>query len=191
LSSDEKLLLERAKSGDIEAFEKLIMGSEKKVYNIALKMTGSHDDAMDLSQEVFIKVYKSLNKFKEEASFFTWIYRITHNICIDEIRKKKKVVSISLDEEYESDNGNISRQFADNSLGPLEQLEIKEDMVILKKAIVKLSPQHRVALIMRDIQGMTYEQISEILKCPQGTVKSRINRARYELKEIIKSSFSI
>ncbi len=191
MSSDEKLLLERAKSGDIEAFEKLIMGSEKKVYNIALKMTGSHDDAMDLSQEVFIKVYKSLNKFKEEASFFTWIYRITHNICIDEIRKKKKVVSISLDEEYESDNGNISRQFADNSLGPLEQLEIKEDMVILKKAIVKLSPQHRVALIMRDIQGMTYEQISEILKCPQGTVKSRINRARYELKEIIKSSFSI
>lgn len=184
MSSDEKLLLKRAKSGDIEAFEALIKGSEKKVFNIALRMTGSHDDAMDLSQEVYIKVFKALSTFKEEASFFTWVYRIAYNTCVDEIRKKDKVKIISYDNEIETEDGELRVQIEDKALLPLEQVEKKEEKERLKKAITKMSLNHREVLIMRDLQGMSYDEIAEIIKCPPGTVKSRINRARQELKSI-------
>lgn len=186
MSDNERLLLERARSGDIEAFELLVEGYQKKVFNIALRMLGNHDDAYDLAQEVFIRIYKSIKNFKEQSTFSTWIYRITTNVCLDELRKRKNKNNIvSLDEEVKLDDSEVKRQVEDDRPLPeaiVEKAELKE---IVTDAIKKLKDEHKIAIVLRDIQGFSYEEIARIIKCPEGTVKSRINRARQALKEIL------
>lgn len=185
MDSNEKYLLEKSKEGDIEAFEYLVEKYQKKVFNIALRMLGNHDDAGELTQEVFIKVYKSIKNFKEESMLSTWIYRIATNACLDEIRKRKTRKFVSLDDEIKLDSGMILRQVEDDSPTP-DIIAEKNDMInVINKAIQMLSEEHRAVLVMRDIQGFSYEDIAKIIKRPEGTVKSRINRARYELKEIL------
>lgn len=179
----EKELVDRSKKGDIEAFEKLIMSYEKKIFNIALRMTGNREDASDIAQEVCIKIYKSINSFKENSSFSTWVYRITSNVCIDEMRKRKNVISLTgtgrNDEDYElpvEDKGRLPDQI----------VEDRENMDMLKKCIQELAPEYRIIIILRDIQGYSYEEISRILDLNMGTVKSRLNRARNLLKDKLK-----
>ncbi|MGI6778698.1 MAG: RNA polymerase sigma factor [Acetivibrionales bacterium] len=110
MSESEKDLLKKSKSGDIEAFERLIEGYQTRVFNIAYRMIRNHDDAADLAQEVFIKVYRYIKNFKEESSFSTWIFRITKNVCLDELRKRKNKHIISLDEEIKLNDGEVVRQ---------------------------------------------------------------------------------
>ena len=186
MSDNEKYLLERAKSGEVEAFERLIEGYQKKVFNIALRMIGNYDDASELAQEVFIKVYKSIRSFKEESSFSTWIYKITSNVCLDEIRKRKNKKVVYLDDDVKLEDGEVRHQIEDDSPSPEALLERKEIKRVVKEAIQSLSEEHRLVIVMRDLQGMSYEEIGKIVKCPEGTVKSRINRARQALKEILK-----
>lgn len=186
VSDNEKYLLERAKSGEVEAFERLIEGYQKKVFNIALRMIGNYDDASELAQEVFIKVYKSIRSFKEESSFSTWIYKITSNVCLDEIRKRKNKKVVYLDDDVKLEDGEVRHQIEDDSPSPEALLERKEIKRVVKEAIQSLSEEHRLVIVMRDLQGMSYEEIGKIVKCPEGTVKSRINRARQALKEILK-----
>lgn len=185
MSENEKLLLERAKKGEVEAFELLIERYQRKVFNIALKMLGNHDDASELAQEAFIKIYKSIKGFKEESSFSTWVYRIATNVCLDELRKRKNRKLTYLDEVIQSEDGDLKREIADQGLSPDAIAERKELKHALNQAILSLSEEHRVVLIMRDLHGMTYEEIAKITKCPEGTVKSRINRARLSLKEAL------
>lgn len=185
MSENEKLLLERAKKGEVEAFELLIERYQKKVFNIALKMLGNHDDASELAQEAFIKIYKSIKGFKEESSFSTWVYRIATNVCLDELRKRKNRKLTYLDEVIQSEDGDLKREIADQGLSPDAIAEQKELKRALNQAILSLSEEHRVVLIMRDLHGMTYEEIAKVTKCPEGTVKSRINRARLSLKETL------
>ena len=183
---NEQNLLKKAKNGDIEAFEKLIEGYQKKVFNIAFRMLGNYEDASELAQEVFIKIFKGIKSFKEESTFSTWVHKITTNTCLDEIRKNKNIINISIDEELKQENSNIHMQIVDNSPTPELVFEQKEIRNTVLKAIEKLSGEHRAAIILRELQGFNYEEISIILKCPIGTVKSRINRAKQELKEILK-----
>ncbi len=178
-------LLKKSKEGDIEAFEQLISAYQKKVFNIALRMIGNHDDASDLAQEVFLKVYKSIKQFKEESSFSTWIYRITSNVCLDEVRKLKNKKIISLDEEIKQGENEIKRQIKDIRPSPEDFTEQNELRKAINDAIMTLPEDQGVAIILRDIQGFSYEEIANITKCPIGTIKSRINRARKDLKEII------
>lgn len=186
MSDNDKLLLKRAKKGDVEAFEQLIGQYQKKVFNIALRMIGNPEDASELAQEVFIRIYRSLANFKEEASFSTWIYRITTNVCLDEIRKRKNTHNtVSLDEEVSLEDGDVRMQVADHRPTPEAVVERNEVQRMVQEAIGQLSEEHRTALVLRDIQGMSYEEISRITQCPEGTVKSRINRARQSLKEIL------
>lgn len=185
MSENEKLLLERAKKGEVEAFELLIERYQKKVFNIALKMLGNYDDASELAQEAFIKIYKSIKGFKEESSFSTWVYRIATNVCLDELRKRKNRKLTYLDEVIQSEDGDLKREIADQGLSPDAIAEQKELKRALNQAILSLSEEHRVVLIMRDLHGMTYEEIAKVTKCPEGTVKSRINRARLSLKETL------
>lgn len=187
MSDSEKLLLERSKSGDIEAFERLIENYQKKVFNIALRMVGNYDDASDLAQEVFIRVYRSIKNFKEQSSFSTWIYRITTNVCLDELRKRKNKNVVSLDEDIKFDDSGIKRQVEDDKPIPEAIVERDEVRKVVSDAINSLSDEHRTAIILRDIQGFSYDEISKITNCPEGTVKSRINRARQALKEILKT----
>lgn len=187
MSDREKGLLERAKAGDIAAFEQLIESYQKKIFNIALRMLGNYDDAGDLSQEVLIRIYKSIGSFKEQSSFSTWIYRITTNVCLDEIRKRKNRKIISLDEEIRLEDGEMKRQIESDEPSPEETAEAEDLKKIVNDAIGRLSEEHRIVIVLRDLQGLSYEEIAEVLKCPEGTVKSRINRGRQALKNILAS----
>jgi len=183
----ERELIRRAKQGDMLAFEELILQHEKIVYNLALRMMNHSEDAQDISQEVFLKAYRSLQNFDERSAFSTWLYRITHNTCIDEMRKRKGKQSYSLEEELESADGSMQRQVADAGDTPEESLMRKEQKSEILQALDTLSEEHKAAIILRDVKGMAYEEIAEILELSLGTVKSRISRARNQLKtEILK-----
>ena len=171
----------------MSAFEELIIQYEKKVYNVALKKIKNPDDAMDISQEVFIKIYKNLDKFDGKASFSTWLYRITTNTCIDELRKRKGKETYSIDNDIENEEGSYKREFVDNSPTPEEQTIIKESGNEIIKAMENLSDEHRTIIILRDIEGLSYNEIADITGVSIGTVKSRISRARLSLKNIIKN----
>lgn len=186
MSDTEIFLLRKAKNGDVEAFEKLIEGCQKRVFNIALRMLGNPDDASEMSQEVFIKIFRSLDGFKENSSFYTWVYRITTNICLDELRKRKNSQVISLDETISIKDNELKPQVEDKSPTPDIEAEKKELRRVVNSAIKSLPEEHKIVVVLRDIQGFSYEEIAKILNCPEGTVKSRINRARQSLKEILK-----
>jgi RNA polymerase sigma-70 factor (ECF subfamily) len=186
MSKREKMLIDRCKNGDIYAFEELIENHQKKVYNIAFRMVGNEQDAYDIVQEVFIKVFKSINKFKGDSAFSTWLYRITTNVCIDEIRKRKKAKLISLDAPLSIQGDEVKLEIPDNkaqeSFEEAERKEVREEII---KAINELNESHKAIIILRDINGYSYDEIANILECSLGTVKSRINRARGALKKII------
>lgn len=187
MSDREKLLLDKAKTGDVTAFEELIEGYQRKIFNIALRIVGNYDDANDLAQEVLIRIYKSIGNFKEQSSFSTWIYRITTNVCLDDIRKRKNRKVISLDEEIRVEDGEMQRQIVSNDPLPEDTAERGELRELVNGAIRSLSEEHRLVIVLRDLQGFSYEEIARILKCPEGTIKSRINRARQALKNVLQS----
>ncbi|WHH59938.1 sigma-70 family RNA polymerase sigma factor [Petroclostridium sp. X23] len=183
--SQEKMMVQKCKGGDMAAFEQLIENYQKKVFNIAYRILGNPDDASDMAQEVFLKVYKSISNFKEESSLSTWIYRIATNVCLDEVRKRKKAAVVSINSTIQLEDGEINVQMEDEGPGPDQLVEEKELREEVRKAIESLNDEHKVAIILRDINGFSYEEISNILQCSLGTVKSRINRARNALKNIL------
>jgi RNA polymerase sigma-70 factor (ECF subfamily) len=185
-SDNEKILLKKARNGDIEAFELLIEDYQKKAFNVAYRMMGNSEDANDLVQEALIRIFKSIKNFKEQSSFSTWVYRIVTNVCLDELRRRKNKFTISIDEDIQLEDGNVKRQIESEGPTPEESLESKEIQDIVTKAIEELSNEHKKVIVLRDIQGFSYDEISDIMKCPEGTVKSRINRARKALREILK-----
>ncbi len=187
MEHSEQLLLERAKSGDVAAFEELIDAYQKKVFNLALRIIGNYDDAADLAQETFVRIFKAISNFKEQSSFSTWIYRITTNVCLDEIRKRKNKKVVSLDEDIHMDDGDMKRQVVSDDPGPDEAAEREEVRRVVNNAINKLPEDQRSVIILRDLHGMSYEEIAKILDLPGGTVKSRINRARLALKNVLSS----
>lgn len=182
----EKIMIKKAIKGDRDAFEKLIIKYEKRVYNIAYQMFGNEHDAMDVAQEVFIKVYQSLHKFNNNSAFSTWLHRITVNTCIDAHRKRKKDQQVeSMDETKENDNGVLTKQYVDKGLTPEEAVIKKENITLVREAIDALKEDHKVIIILRDIKGYAYDEIADILDVSIGTVKSRIARARSQLKNTI------
>ena len=185
MSNHEQVLLERSKAGDIAAFEMLIEAYQKKIYNLAYRIIGNYDDAGDLAQEALIRVFKSIASFKEQSSFSTWVYRITTNVCLDEIRKRKNKKTLSLDEEIHAEEGEMKRQIMSSDPQPDELAEKEELRRVVSDAINSLPEDHRLVITLRDIQGLSYDEIALVLNCPEGTVKSRINRARQALKKVL------
>lgn len=191
MSDKEKDLLLKARNGDVEAFEMIIEDYQKKVFNIALRMIGNHDDASELAQEVFIRIYKSIKNFKGESSLSTWIYRITTNVCLDELRKRKNKNVVSLDEDVKHEDGEIKRQVEDTGPTPDIIAEKNEIRRVVKEAILSLPEDQRTVIILRDIQGFSYDEIAKIMNCPEGTVKSRINRSRQILRDRLKPKLEL
>ncbi len=187
LEQNEKVLVDKAKSGDIQAFEQLISGCQKKVFNIAFRMTGNYDDAADLAQEAFLKMFKSIRDFKGHSSLSTWIYRITVNLCLDHIRKAKKGKFVYIDNDIRTDEGDIQRELEYDGPGPEDEMERSEIRQAVADALSKLPEDQKIILILRDIQYFSYEEIAGILKLPEGTVKSRLNRARSALRDILRT----
>lgn len=180
---DEKELIRQAKSGNLKAYEEIIGLYEKKVFSTIYYMVKNDNEVEDIAQEVFIKIYKNLGNFKEESSLYTWIYRITVNVCIDELKKRKKVVY--LDEKIDTKDGEVELQLPDDSKSPTDIAEDNDLKDRLEKCIKKLPESQRMMIILRDIKGFTYMEIAEIMKMNLGTVKSKINRARASLKELL------
>jgi RNA polymerase sigma-70 factor (ECF subfamily) len=173
-----ELLVKRAQKGDNKALEELLFAYEKKVYNTAYRYMGNEADAYDMAQEALIKIYSRIKAFKGDSSFSSWVYRLTVNTCLDGLRKTKKKV-ISLDASIE---GGASYKDNANILPEEEALrvELRGD---IQKAINTLSSEHKSVVILRDINGLSYEEVAQYLSVSVGTVKSRISRARQKLKE--------
>ena len=183
----ENELIKKAQNGDGAAFEELISPYTTIVYNIALRILGNPEDASDASQEALIRVYRNIGKFKGDSKFSTWLYRIAYNACIDEYRRRKSklnIASVSVDDSYD-DSDNPLLEIPDTSPTPEEHTLKNERSKMLYDAISQLSPISKSAVLLRDVNGLSYEEIAEIQNCSLGTVKSRINRARQQLKEIL------
>lgn len=183
----EEQLIRRAQQGDNDAFEQLLLLHQKRVYNLCLRMCANPDDALDLSQEAFIKAWKALGQYQFEASFSTWLFRLTSNVCIDFLRRKKRRQETSLTENYEDSDDGAELQLTDAQPLPEEQAITNETRLELAQAMARLAPDHRAILHLRVIENLPYEQIAEILDIRVGTVKSRLARARIQLRKILKS----
>ena len=176
-------MIQRLQKGDREAFNELVVQYEKQIINIAYGMLSDREDALDAAQEVFIKVYKNISSFKGQSSLTTWIYRITANVCNDILRKRQRSAkTISL---YPSDDDDDNRQgeIADTSPTPEAVLEQSEAQRAVREGIASLSDDFRTVITLCDIEGCSYEKASQILGLPQGTIKSRLNRARNALRK--------
>ena len=185
MREDDAILAERARDGDQEAFALLVERHQTRVYNLALRLTGSAEDAADLSQESFLKAWRGLASFHGESSFSTWLYRLTSNACIDFLRAeaRRKSAGPSLDDE---DSG-LANQLPDRAPSLQAQLEEKELRQALEEGLRQLSPDHRQALALRQA-GLSYAEIAQAVGVEEGTVKSRIARARLALRNFLKET---
>lgn len=181
---NEQKLIALAQQGDQSAFEQLLDRYQKPVYHQALRLVGNPEDAADVTQEVFIKVWKHLPSFRGESEFSTWLHRLTDNAAIDLIRReKKRRGDSSLDDEESA-----VFQPVDPALTPQQTVERKELQQALADGLAQLSEEHRQVLVMREVNGLSYEQIGEILGLSPGTVKSRIARARISLAKFLQKT---
>lgn len=181
----ESELILQCKNGNVEAFEQLVLKYQRQIYTVAYRFMGNHEDASDLAQEAFIRAYKSIDRFRGESSLKTWLYHIVSNVCRDELRKRKKGQSLSLDAPVSTEEGEISRQTEDWTYAPEHIYESKETQYYIQEALNKLTPDYKEVLILREIEGLSYEEIANYLGLSLGTIKSRLNRARKAMRDIL------
>ncbi len=179
----EKQLIQKAKKGDTNSFESLILGCQSKAFNIAIRYLKNEQDALDALQESFIKIFRYLNTFKEDCRFDTWVYRIVVNTCNDMLRKKSRRKNTDSIFKTEDEKETII-EIPDSSGSPEVVFAEKEKSEYIVSCLEKLNQDQKEIIILRDIQGFSYDEISEILECSVGTVKSRISRSRLRLREI-------
>ncbi len=187
--TDDQLILE-CQRGSKDSFEELVQRYQQRVYALAYRYMGNEDDAYDMSQDAFIKAYRALDKFKGNSSFGTWIYRITTNVCLDELRRRKRrIAPLSIDEPLINSSGDeVDKELADPGAGVDILYEQKELGQQIQMHLDRLKPDHRIAIVLRDVMDLSYEEIAEVLNCSLGTVKSRINRARNNLKKMLQDA---
>ena len=186
-------LVRRCVAGDAGAWEEIVRTYNRRIYNVCYRFTGSPDSAEDLSQEVFIKMYRTLDSYApEKGAFTTWIMTMTRNLLVDHYRKAKQDrVTDSLDAGITEDEDAVplSDRIEDSAPSADDRIQRRETQEMVQKAIQKLSPELREAVILRDIQDMDYKEIAQALKVPEGTVKSRINRGRMELAKVLQRTY--
>jgi RNA polymerase sigma-70 factor (ECF subfamily) len=187
------LLVRRCIAGDAVAWEDIVQRYHRRIYNICYRFAGTSDDAQDLTQEVFIKMYRTLPSYDvSKGAFMTWVTTVTRNLLVDHFRKSKQDrLTDSLDaapSEHE-DAQPLSTQIADPSRSAHEQVQSRETRDAVHQALQKLSPELREAVILRDLQDMDYKEIAGALRVPEGTVKSRINRGRAELARLLQRTY--
>lgn len=176
-------LIKKLKSGDREVFNQIVNTHQTKVINIAYGMLSSREDAYDAAQETFLRVFNGIGAFKGGSSISTWIYRICTNVCTDMLRKRQRsgnIVSIDNDDEDAP-----ALELVDDSPTPEQATEANERQQAVRRAISMLSDEYKAVITLYDIEGLSYDEISSVLKCPVGTIKSRLNRARNNLKKIL------
>ncbi len=170
-------LVRLCQNGDMAAFEQLFYRHQDRVYNVAYKMMAHQEDALDLTQEIFLKAYQKMGKFKFRSAFSTWLYRLAVNMCIDELRKRKSANTVSLKEAVLEADANTPE---DDAISGDQERQIWEAINSLKK-------KERAIIILRDMEGLSYKEIAEVLKCSVGRVKSRLHEARQKLRAILET----
>jgi RNA polymerase sigma factor (sigma-70 family) len=174
-------LIQRCLQGDQAAWELIVRQYWRKVFNVAYKFVGKHDEAEDLTQDIFLKIFKSLDTFDRRANFQTWLISVSRNLCIDHyrsVRKERETI------DRDVDANELSPAAVD--AGPIAALEQRDRITLLRQALTALPDTLRTAVLMRDIQELSYQEIADRLRLPEGTVKSRINRGRSELARQIR-----
>jgi RNA polymerase sigma-70 factor (ECF subfamily) len=174
-------LIRRCLRGDQAAWETIVRQYRRKVFNTAYKFVGRHEQAEDLTQDIFLKIFKSLDTFDRRANFQTWLISVSRNLCIDHYRRVRKERETI---DHQVDANELSPVSHEPS--PMSGLERRDRVALLRSAMAKLPDTLRTAVLMRDIQEMSYQEIADALRLPEGTVKSRINRGRTELARHVK-----
>lgn len=185
--NDDFQLVEAFRKGDEKAFEELIRRYQRQVANLIYLTLGNREEVDDLAQEVFIRVYRSLHRFEHGASVFSWIYRITMNLCIDEIRRRKIKRTLSL--EFFTDHTLERERQSKESSTAQDDILLQEKKRMVSNALQRLSPLHRQIILLREYEDLTYEEIAKTLRISTQAVKSRIFRAREELRTLLKDYF--
>jgi RNA polymerase sigma-70 factor (ECF subfamily) len=175
----EEDLLQRARRGDAAAFADLCVPHQRRAFNLALRLCGSRELAADLCQEALLRAYTSLGRFRGDSAFGTWLLRIVHNLCIDAMRRRDRRPQSSLEEEPVPPTGGDD---------PEEELLRQERRRLLLAALRRLSPEFRAAVVLRDVQGLSYDEAAAVAGVPVGTFKSRLHRARAELRELLRGT---
>ncbi len=185
MSVNEVQIIRQCQAGDTNSFDVLVEEHYTRVYNTALRMLSDPDRAADATQAAFVRAFRSLESFRGDSSFSTWLYRITANVCLDELRNRpQEPVSLTFvsgeDEELQE------RSIPDNRTEPAARVARDERQRVVHQAIQQLSAEYRVVLVLYDLDGCSYKDTAQILGIPVGTVKSRLNRARSALKEVLR-----
>ena len=187
----EKEIIESCKAGDQKAFSEIVLHRQKKVFNIAYRMLGNLEEAKDLAQEVFLSVFESIKDLKEEIKFDAWLNQITLNHCRNRwkyLKRRHYFNSDSLEDPIETEDGNMPKAVCDPSDNPETLYEKKMIQELIQRGLLKLKDDQRELLVLRDLQGFSYEEMGELLGLPEGTIKSKLHRARMELKEVLERS---
>lgn len=180
--SSERFLIERCKRGDRDAFDTLVRAYEKRVYNLAYRLSGNYDEANDISIDAFLRVFQALRLFRGDSHFSTWLFRIVTNVYLDRRKRMKNKQHLSLEEYIELEENSVARQIEDPSPTPMQIAELNERSRILQEAIASLPDYQRAMVVLYHTEGQSYDEIAAILSLPIGTVKSRLNRARLTLR---------
>jgi RNA polymerase sigma-70 factor (ECF subfamily) len=187
------MLVRRCIHGDAAAWEEIVRKYHRRIYNICYRFAGTADDAQDLTQEVFIKMYRTLSSYDiERGAFVTWVSTVTRNLLVDHFRKTKQdrmTDSLDATPSDHEDAMPLSERIEDKSKPPDASVQSREAKEAVHSALQKLSPDLREAVILRDLQDMDYREIAAVLKVPEGTVKSRINRGRAELARLLQRTY--
>ncbi len=182
---EESAVILQVQQGDANAFEALVTAYQKQVYSLALRTVGNPEDAADLSQEAFLRAYRSIGSFRGDSKFSVWLYRLTTNICIDFLRSKGRKPTVSLTMEND-DEETQELDVADDRFDPEENIQRAELQRAVQRGLNSLPEEFRTILILRELEGMSYAEIGEILHLEEGTVKSRLFRARSRLCDFLK-----
>jgi RNA polymerase sigma-70 factor (ECF subfamily) len=184
-SAEDVVLVERARKGDRSAFDDLIFRHQKRAYQFAFRLTSNADEAADVVADSFVRVYAALGNFKQQSTFTTWLYRILTNCFLDLRKKDKSRQTVSLEAVLTTPEGDLERQVVDPGRSPVDESERSERERTMQRAVSALPEYQRAMIVMYHAEMLSYEEIAEALDLPIGTVKSRLNRARLSLREIL------
>lgn len=182
MSTDDQRLIAACRQGDTAAFGELVRRHQDRLYNVVYRLVGNAEDAQDVVQEAFLSAYQSLDGFKGDARFFTWLYRIAFNTAVSHKRRQRVIVSLDANR---SRGGLPEPLDCSEETRPGYALEQADQERLVHEALQRLSPEHRAVLVLKDLEGQKYETMAEILQVPIGTIRSRLHRARLELRELL------